>query len=211
MDNEEGNEDESLFSRFSIILLVLVTAAVLLVATGEVVPFFDQVIIPPYILLYALLGSLAYLLSSSIGECEKLMSTTEYKEVSRELAENEALRDEARKSGREPIDATLDSITAEIVDLRRRKSVLVTAWKKAELKLLVKIARIPFGVVVAAAFYLLVPLFISNDLIDTENPRLLAGIAFVVALFPKVIINGLNGLASRLIGSYVTRGQGEPE
>lgn len=202
MNNKEDEESESLFSTIVIISLVLLTAAVLIIATGLILPLPEDVVIPPYILLYAFLGSLAYLLTSSIAECEKLLKDKEYQEVNKQL---ETLRHEL-KAG-----AAVDSMTADIEKLRRKKSELVAIWKKVELRLWVKFARIPFGMVIAVAFFLLIPLFISSSLIDTSSLRLMAGIAFVVALFPKVIMNGLTGLASRLIGSNLAGKQEEPE
>jgi hypothetical protein len=193
LNSKEDKESESLFNTVVIISLVVLTAAVLVIATGLLVPLPEEVVIPPYILLYAFLGSLAYLLTSSIAECEKLLRDKEYQEVNKEL---EVLKHQLKTT-----DAPAASMIDEIAELRKRKSELVAVWKKVELRLWVKFARIPFGMVVAAAFYLLIPLLISSSIIDTGNLRFLAGIAFVVALFPKVTMDGLNGLASRLIGS----------
>lgn len=214
MNSKEDKESESLFDTIVIISLVLLTAAVLVIATGLILPLPGDVVIPPYILLYAFLGSLAYLLTSSIAECEKLLKDKEYQKVNKEL---ETLKHQLK------VDTAVDSMTADSAELRRKKltddiaklsrekSELVAVWKKVELRLWVKFARIPFGMVIAAAFYLLIPLFISSSLIDTSSLRLMAGIAFVVALFPKVIMNGLNGLASRLISSGPTGEQEEPK
>ncbi|MBU7023926.1 MAG: hypothetical protein HXS40_07130 [Theionarchaea archaeon] len=186
-----------MFNTVVIISLVVLTAAVLVIATGLLVPLPEEVVIPPYILLYAFLGSLAYLLTSSIAECEKLLGDKEYQEVNKEL---EVLKHQLKTT-----DAPASSMIDEITELRKRKSELVAVWKKVELRLWVKFARIPFGMVVAAAFYLLVPLLVSSSVVDTSNLRFLAGVAFVVALFPKVTMDGLNGLASRLIGSHLVR------
>jgi hypothetical protein len=199
LNSKEDKESESVFSTIVIISLVLLTAFVLVIATGLILPLPEDVVIPPYILLYAFLGSLAYLLTSSIAECEKLLKD---KEVNKKL---ETLRHQL-KAG-----TAVASMTADIEELRRKKSELVAVWKKVELRLWVKFARIPFGMVIAVAFYLLIPLFISSSLIDTSSLRLMAGIAFVVALFPKVIMNGLNGLASRLMSSGSTGEREEPK
>jgi hypothetical protein len=193
LNSKEDKESESLFNTVVIISLVVLTAAVLVIATGLLVPLPEEVVIPPYILLYAFLGSLAYLLTSSIAECEKLLRDKEYQKVNKEL---EVLKHQLKTT-----DTAASSMIDEIEELRKRKSELVAVWKKVELRLWVKFARIPFGMVIAAAFYLLIPLLVSSSVVDTSNLRFLAGVAFVVALFPKVTMDGLNGLASRLIGS----------
>ncbi|MBU6998312.1 MAG: hypothetical protein HXS41_05230 [Theionarchaea archaeon] len=193
MNEEKDTESEPLLNTIIIGLLVLLTFAMLVIATGLLVPLPEEIVIPPYILLYAFLGSLAYLLTSSIAECEKLLKSKEYQEVNTELEE--------LKHKLESTDVTDSSLTDDIAEHQRRRSELVAIWKKVELRLWVKLARIPFGMVLAVGFYLLIPLVVSSSLVDTSSLRLMAGVAFVVALFPKVAMNGLTGLASRLISS----------
>jgi hypothetical protein len=218
-DRKRGDADKTDKSPGDALLaaiLVGLTAAGLAVATGKIVPFPEEVAIPPYILLYSFLGSLAYLLTSTITEYEKLKRSEDYKSIEKELATRKVEKKELEKRTEagemalpKNLMAQLEKVKENLDELDRKRSELMEFWKKVELKIWIKVARIPFGMVMAVAFYLLIPVFISEDLLDVEDPRLLAGIAFVVALFPKVMIKGFSGLASRLIGTSDNEDSGE--
>lgn len=183
------------------ILLGVLTYAGLALATGKI-PFFgipEEVTIPLYIMLYSFLGGVAYLLSALLGEYKLRGDEERRLEALRKGLEKRKKGLERRDQGTEAgtgefaeVNEQLGKVTAELDDLRAN-------WIES-MDVRVKIARIPFGMLMAAAFFLVARQIVSQDILDALGPQLLAGAAFVVAFFPKVIMEGLNGLASRLIG-----------
>ncbi|MBU7030856.1 MAG: hypothetical protein HXS48_28240 [Theionarchaea archaeon] len=180
--------------------------------------------VPSYILLYSLLGGLAYLLNSTIGQYEKLKKNESFREIERELAEKEVEKRMLEREHKKEADLEeagevkkrmlkwkldLEEVKESLVNLEWRRSKTIEVWKKVELKFWVKLSRIPFGMAMAAAFYLLVTFLVPEGVAGssgsiTENTRLLAGIAFVVALFPRVMMESLGGLADRLMGKGIS-------
>ena len=175
----------------------------LALATGTT-PLFDlpeDVAIPPYVLLYSFLGGVAYLLSSLLGrhklltdEEEELERLREEKETLKELKANENLPEELKKE--------LEKIQERLEKLKGHRFEM--------LGIPVKLARIPFGMLMATAFYLVAEQVISAELLEALGPKLLAGGAFAVAFFPKVMMEGLNGFANRLMGK-TSRGPEQPQ
>ena len=182
------------------ILLGVLTYTGLALATGEV-PFFplpEEVTIPAYILLYSFLGGVAYLLSALLGEY-KIRGDEEdrLETLRRDLKGRRKVLEEGEDSQEEisKVDRDIVKVTTELEDLRRD-------WVRS-MDVRIKIARIPFGMLMAAAFFLVARQIVSQDILVALGPQLLAGAAFVVAFFAEVIMEGLNGLASRLIGKAV--------
>lgn len=170
------------------ILLGALTYGGLIVATGKI-QFFgipEDVAIPLYILLYSFLGGVAYVLSALLGE---------YKLLTDEEHELEALKEkklEIKDELPEELKRELERIQERLEKLKGHKWGFLDFW--------IKLARIPFGMLMASAFYLVANYIISDQLLEASGPKLLAGGAFLVAFFPKVMMEGFNGLANRLMG-----------
>lgn len=168
-------------------------------ATG-LFPWFnlpEEVTIPLYILLYSFLGSVAYLLSALLGDY-KLLSSEEkgLEKRKEELKEEKEMLEEGDV---EPEKALLDHVEKKLEKVETRLEKL-RKYKVGLINIPVKLARIPFGMIMAAAFYLVAKQLLSEIIVEALGTELLAGCAFLIAFFPKVIMEAFHGLASRLIG-----------
>jgi translation elongation factor EF-1beta len=179
------------------ILLGILTYGGLAIATGRL-PWSwlnppESVRIEPYILLYSFLGSVAYLLSSLLSEY-KLLSEEERELIAQKkekLAQIDILLT-ADENVPEDLEKDLDNLEENLKKFEAHKYHMMEIW--------IKLARIPFGMVMAAVFYLLAAQLVAPALLEALGDKFLAGGVFVVAFFPKVIMEGLNGLANRLMG-----------
>lgn len=199
MDGEDSMVPK-LWDTVRAIFLGLLAYGGLALATGKFpVPFFElpeEVTIPWYILLYSFLGGVAYLLSALVAEHGRLANEKkELEEREKELKEKkEALEQKSDTVGEslEKVKKDLEKVRTRLKKLRTHKTEMLNFW--------IKLARIPFGMLMAAAFYLLVVQLVPEEFSVSSGSRFLAGSAFVVAFFPKVIMEGFHGLANRLMG-----------
>ncbi len=198
--NGEESQSHTLRDAGLAIFLGFLTYAGLALATGKV-PLFgipEEVTTPPYILLYSFLGGVAYLLSALLGEY-KLLGTKKItlKNLKKGLEEQKNAL-EKRGLGTEE-KKELSNVEEELKKVTDHLEELKKDWIKG-MEIWIKFARIPFGMLMAAVFFLVAEQIVSEDILEALGPQVLAGGAFVVALFPKVIMEGLNGLAMRLVG-----------
>ncbi len=201
-ESQKGEESQGHTMRDAVLafVLILCTGAGLLVATGKIpwISIPEEVTVPEYILLYSFLGGVAYLLSAVLGEYRLL--DIEKKELETKEMDLEEKKDAMEKMKLAESDKeTLSNLHRELKKVKNRLTILREDWLRL-MDIWVKLARIPFGMLAAVAFYLLAQNLISEDVLDALGLKTLAGAAFVVAFFPKVIMEGLNGLAHRLIG-----------
>lgn len=183
-----------------VVLLGILAYGGLAIATGKL-PWSwlnppEVVRIEPYILLYSFLGSVAYLLSSLLGEYKLLSDEEKRLEAQKKEKEAQRVAMEASEKVREDLDKDIKSLDNRLLKFQKPKLQTLEIW--------IKLARIPFGMVMAAVFYLLAAQLVAPDLLDALGDKFLAGGAFVVAFFPKVMMEGLNGLANRLMGKTST-------
>jgi hypothetical protein len=157
----------------------------------------EEATIPLYILLYSFLGSVAYLLSALLGDY-KLLSSEE-KELEKRKEELKEEREMLEKEGAKPDIAVLDHVDKNLDKVETRLEKL-RKYKVELINIPIKLARIPFGMIMAAAFYLVAKQLLSEIIVEALGTELLAGCAFLIAFFPKVIMEAFHGLASRLIG-----------
>jgi len=187
------NNQSSSHVRWGVVLAILLgilTYGGLVIATGRLPwPWLnppESVRIEPYILLYSFLGSVAYLLSSLLGEYNLLS------EEERELiAQIDMLLTEDKNESKD-LERDLENLKKNLKKFKTSKYQMMGIW--------IKLARIPFGMVMAAVFYLLAAQLVAPTLLEALGDKFLAGGVFAVAFFPKVIMEGLNGLANRLMG-----------
>lgn len=170
----------------------------LALATGKL-PFFElpeAATIPLYILLYSFLGGVAYLLSALLGKYKSLSNEEELlKEKKEQLSKKEAVLTTATEAGAKEY---LERVKEELQKIGERLGKL--EHKDQMLEIWIKMARIPFGMVMAAAFYLVANQLISEPIINALGEEILAACAFLIAFFPKVTMEAFQGLADRLIG-----------
>ena len=171
----------------------------LFLATGTLSQFElpEEVTIPWYVLLYSFLGSVAYVLSAIVGRQER----SDYKKL--KIKEKE-LKEKQQKVEKGTL--TSKEMSLNLIDLEKLKKHQIGL-----LNIHLKLARVPFGMLMAAAFFLVARQVVSESLVDVFGDRLLAGCAFLVAFFPKVIMKGFHGLADRLLGGAGASGSGESE
>lgn len=173
----------------------------LALATGKLpLPGFElpkEVTLPLYILLYSFLGGVAYLLSALVAEHGRLAN--ERKELEEREEELKEVKETLEQEKRDAVKESLEKVTKDLEKVRTRLEKLRTHRTEA-LNFWIKLARIPFGMLMAAAFYLMVVQLVPEELSISSGSRFLAGSAFVVAFFPKVIMEGFHGLANRLMG-----------
>ncbi|MBU7009479.1 MAG: hypothetical protein HXS46_02220 [Theionarchaea archaeon] len=155
----------------------------------------EAVRIPLYILIYSFLGGVAYLLSTLVTKYKDLSSTG--RELEKEKKKLEKKKLDKEKAGvetglLEETEEKLKEVKLRLEEFTKPKIETMDIW--------IKMARIPFGMLMAAAFYLLTRQLIPGDIIDTSRSELLAGCAFLVGFFPKVIMEAFSGLTKRLLG-----------
>ncbi len=175
--------------------LALVTGKVPLVEFPESqLP--EAVRIPLYILIYSFLGGVAYLLSTLVTKYKDLSSTERELEKEKERLEKKKELDKGKagvKAGLlEETEEKLQKVELRLREFTKPKIEMMNIW--------IKMARIPFGMLMAAAFYLLAKQLFSGNIIDMSQSELLAGCAFLVGFFPKVIMEAFSGLTKRLLG-----------
>lgn len=198
--NGEESQSHILRDAGLAIFLGFLTYAGLALATGKIAFFGipEEVTIPLYILLYSFLGGIAYLLSALLGEY-KLLGTKKktLKNLKKDLEERKNALEKKGPGVEEKKE--LSNVEEELKKVTDHLEELKKDWIKG-MEIWIKFARIPFGMLMAAAFFLVAKQIVSEDILEALGPQVLAGGAFVVALFPKVIMEGLNGLAMRLMG-----------